>query len=326
MSCNLCRHIPTAVSLFDDLSLSLVSEKTQQQYQTNLVYISTWMDEHEYPDELPLSPALLIHYAEDMVKDGKRVNTIKQRLFAVSWLHTYCGYSSNDNPMHHPDMRNITQQIKAGRTRLNFDNKPQQKKPLTAKQIKQLCKQCAPDTMIGQRNRLIILIGFHAALRRSELAGLKVKDVSIHEDGGTAVITLDKSKGDKFNVGQSVKIYAGKDARYCPIKNLQFYLQITGIITGPLFPQFRYGRMQQAIVQPSYINVLLKRLCRAAGIDPENIGCHSLRRGLLIAAAEKGADINTLRVHARHSESSMTEHYIGQAHLKSGNASKGVLD
>jgi integrase len=52
-----------------------------------------------------------------------------------------------------------------------------------------------PDTLIGKRDRAILLIGFAAALRRSEIAALHVSDLEMHADG--LLLHIGKSKTDR---------------------------------------------------------------------------------------------------------------------------------
>ena len=325
MNADLNRHITTDTNAFSELEKSDVSQNTRKVYRENLGYVSDWMTKNNYSDKLPLSASMLKHYAQDMVLEEKRLNTIRQRLSAVGWLHKYCGYSDKENPLYDPDMRSINRNIKTFRVHKNLDNKPQQKDPLTTVQIKKICRHLG-ESLIDRRDKLLFLIGFHAGLRRSELASLKDTDIAIHENGKTAVVTLNKAKGDRFNTGQTVVIHAAKDPRYCPLITLSEFRQAVNLAGGYLFTAIFRGVIKPDPIKPDYLNRIIKARCKQVNIDPKNIACHSLRRGVLIAAAENGASINTLRVHARHSKSSTTEHYIGPAHLKSGNASKGVLD
>jgi len=53
---------------------------------------------------------------------------------------------------------------------------PTQKAPATPRAISAMLER-VPDTLVGKRDRAILLIGFAAALRRSELAALHVSDL-----------------------------------------------------------------------------------------------------------------------------------------------------
>jgi integrase len=61
-----------------------------------------------------------------------------------------------------------------------------------------------PDTLIGRRDRAILLIGFAAALRRSELAALNVADVEQHADG--LLLRIGRSKTDQEGAGARIPI------------------------------------------------------------------------------------------------------------------------
>jgi site-specific recombinase XerC len=57
--------------------------------------------------------------------------------------------------------------------------------PATANAIGAMLEH-VPDTLIGKRDHAILLIGFAAALRRSELAALRGPDLEMHEEKSLA--------------------------------------------------------------------------------------------------------------------------------------------
>jgi hypothetical protein len=74
---------------------------------------------------------------------------------------------------------------------------------------------------------------------------------------------------------------------------IEAWIAVRGREHGPLFLPFR-GRNphpENRPCQPDLICHVVKRALKKAGIDPARYGAHSLRSGMVTAAAENGADL-----------------------------------
>jgi len=76
-----------------------------------------------------------------------------------------------------------------------------------------------PDGPLGLGNRAMLLIGYGAALRRSELVALRVADVVNHPDRSFEV-TVRRSKTDQRGRGDAVAICAAADPDLWPLRTL----------------------------------------------------------------------------------------------------------
>ncbi|MGI4800334.1 MAG: hypothetical protein ACRYG8_41140 [Janthinobacterium lividum] len=74
--------------------------------------------------------------------------------------------------------------------------------------------------------------GFAAALRRSELVGLKVSDITATRDG--LEIRLGRSKTDQDEKGASISLPRGEHRRTCPVRALQEWQQVAKRSAGSL--------------------------------------------------------------------------------------------
>src|SRR3954454_12241005 len=72
---------------------------------------------------------------------------------------------------------------------------------------KMLAALPSPESPLGIRNRAMLLLGFGAALRRSELVGLRIGDVQLVPGRGLTVLVR-RSKTDQYGRGQQVAIWA----------------------------------------------------------------------------------------------------------------------
>ena len=86
-----------------------------------------------------------------------------------------------------------------------------------------------PARAAGSR---LILVGFAAALRPSELARLAVASLTRHEDG--IALFLPWRKNDQEAQGTTVWLPAGC-TDLCPVRALEAWLAAAGISEGPLF-------------------------------------------------------------------------------------------
>jgi site-specific recombinase XerC len=68
----------------------------------------------------------------------------------------------------------------------------------------------------GCRDRALLLLGFAGALRRSELVGLDLADVTEGTDGLT--VHLRRSKTDQEGTGRTVGVPFGSNPATCPVR------------------------------------------------------------------------------------------------------------
>jgi integrase len=93
-------------------------------------------------------------------------------------------------------------------------------------------RQSEPD-LAGLRDRVLILVGFVGALRRSELVGLDLDRVAEHPNG--LVITLPRSKTNQTGEqAELVVLPRGCDPRRCAVTALRNWTEAAGIEDGPL--------------------------------------------------------------------------------------------
>ena len=96
---------------------------------------------------------------------------------------------------------------------------PIRKAPITAERVRAMAA-AAPETLAGLRDRALLLLGFAAALRRSELVALNVED--LEETEGGLCIRIVRSKTDQEGQGTIIAIVPGSVA--CPIKSIRSWL------------------------------------------------------------------------------------------------------
>lgn len=92
----------------------------------------------------------------------------------------------------------------------------------------------------GVRDRALLLMGFAAALRRSELVALRVEHIDFVREG--MVVNLLKSKTDQLGEGRKIGVPLGRHGA-CPVKSLEHWLVVAGI-NGGLSSDLSTGRVR----------------------------------------------------------------------------------
>ena len=163
------------------------------------------------------------------------------------------------------------------------------------------------------RDTALLLLGFSAALRRSELAAIRVDDL-VKTPASGWVLRIRRSKTDKSRQGQTVPIYPASDPRLDALSAVRAWRTAAQITTGPLFRRIdRHGTVGSRPLDPSSIRFILTRLHLGEGISP-----HSLRRGFITEARMAGASNVQIRRVSRHKDDRMLDTYTADvdAHVQ----------
>jgi integrase len=180
-----------------------------------------------------------------------------------------------------------------------------------------------PESLLGERDRALLLVCFAGAFRRSELVSLDVADVSFTRDG--LVIRLRRSKTDQEGEGRTIGIPYGSRPMTCPVRALKEWLDFSGITAGPLFrPVNRHGQVLATRLSDRGVARVVQRAAAAAGLDPTDVAGHSLRAGLATSAAAAGVSERAIMAQTGHKSLPMVRRYIRDGSLFIENAAAGV--
>ena len=159
----------------------------------------------------------------------------------------------------------------------------------------------------------VLCVGFYAALRRSEIAGLDVGDVkfsSVHvgsKRSSLATIHIRRSKTDQTHASQSVVLPAsGRDS--CPVFWLRRLISLRPATRDtPLFST-RHG----LCISPEHVALIVKDAIAlvAPHHSSHDYYGHSLRRGGISALSAAGAAEFLLQRLARHKDPRSTAKYV----------------
>jgi len=192
-----------------------------------------------------------------------------------------------------------------------------------------------PGVLIGLRDRALLLLGYAAALRRSELAALDVDDVVDNPHG--LVVRIRSSKTDQDGTGAEVGIPHAQQSGMCPVTAVRTWRAVLATrlgvaedhLTGALFrPIDRHGHLgapraasgASARLTPAAVRLIVRRRCTAAGLSMADYAAHSLRSGFATQASANGAAERDVMRHGRWKSVTVARGYIRRGNLFTDNA------
>jgi site-specific recombinase XerD len=288
------------------------AENTTRVYRTGWAQFTAWCDEHGVV-ALPAGPETVALYVADLAKDAKPA-TIDLRLAAISAAHRAAGYDS-------PTKQEAVRLVRRG-VRRTLGTAQRQVRPLTVPELRTMLEGLGSD-LAGCRDRALLLLGFAGAMRRSELVGLDVADLTEGSDGLT--VRLRRSKTDQEGAGRTIGIPFGSNPVTCPVRAWRAWLEVSGITEGPAFhPVDRHGHIGLTRLSGQAVALVLKRLSTRAGLDPREVAGHSLRAGLATSAAAAGVPERVIAATTGHRGTAMLRRYIREGTLFRENAASAV--
>jgi integrase len=236
----------------------------------------------------PLSRALLMEYRTTM--DYLSPSTINVRLSAVRKL---VGEARRNGMIGLEEAANLTDipNVRQKGTRLgNW---------LTREQAKELLAVPDRSTLKGKRDYVIIALLVGCALRRRELASLKIEDIQLRE-GRWVIIDL-CGKGGRIRT-VAVPIWV-KQA-------IEVWMAAANIDKGRLLrPLSKSGKIVGDELGDWAIWSVVEQSSKQIGI--EHFGAHDLRRTCAKLCRKNGGDLEQIKFLLGHSSIQTTERYLG---------------
>ena len=260
------------------------------------------------PQQVGLYLAAIAHLA---------ASTVRQRLATIKMVHQYTGVALDTEHYH------IAAALR-GLEHEQRDQKPRKAAPPLPGQLRSVLQATGPG-LTGARDRAMLLIGFVAALCRSEIVALDVADVRI-EDRGLLVV-LGASKTNQAGADDFRAIYRAPDAAVCPKRALESWLAVRGRDAGPLFVRIRRGgTITRERLRDNGLNLILKGLCAKAGLDATLFSGHSLRAGFATTADRQGASLASIMRTTKHKKVDTLMGYLRENDAWRDNATQAVFE
>lgn len=300
---------------------------TRRAYRADWNHFAEWCATYG-ATALPADPRLVARYLSAHAGDLKVV-TLQRRLSAIQHVHREAGLDFDGRQR---DLRDVWRGI-----RRTHGVASRGKAPTVTEELRLLVATCDPTTLLGLRDRAVLLVGFAACVRRSELVGLNVADVAEHRDG--LVISLARSKTDQEGTGAEKGVPYGAHPETCPVRALRDWLAASGVREGPIFRAVnRHGLVGTARLSDRTVARVVKHavavardralaagnLALAATFDPARYAGHSLRAGFITSAAAAGVSTLDIMRHSLHQREDTLRKYVRHATVFRQNAAAKV--
>jgi len=289
---------------------------TLRAYAADLAHFKAWCEAHGF-QPMPASPETVGAYLA-AAGLGYALPTLRRRVAAIARAHRIAKHPLDTR---HPAIRETLRGIARA-----HGEPARRSAALATEEIRRLVEVCGND-LAGLRDRALLLLGFAGALRRSELVGLDVAQVSPTPKGLRLMIR--RSKTDAGGEGAEVGVVRGTREETCPVWALRAWLQAAEISDGPVFRRVtQWETVGKKRLHPDAVRQILVRRAAAAGIKGtrlEPVTPHGMRAGFVTTAYRNGVPDEEIMGHTRHRSLTTMRGYVRRAKLGAASPS-GKLD
>jgi site-specific recombinase XerD len=251
-------------------------------------------------------------------------NTVKRRLASWGTLHRWKGI---DGPFGSPALRS------AVRLAVRASPRPRRRKSkraVTRDVLDRLVATCATDRLADTRDLAILLLAFASGgRRRSEVARLRIEQLS--DEPAVPLDSTDPKSRTllcvSIQLGRTKTGDADDEGRVFlvgpPVEALREWLERADIQKGPVFRAIdRWEAIEERALTPQSINLIVKRRCAMAGLDPREFAAHGLRSGYLTEAARQGVALPEAMQQSQHRSVQQAASYYNEAERAQGRAAR----
>lgn len=257
--------------------------------------------------------------------DGPHASsTVKRRLAHWATLHRWKGLES---PLGTPAIRTSV------RLAVRASAKPRRRKSkraVTRDILDRLIATCQTDRLADTRDLAILLVAFASGgRRRSEVARLRLEQLS--EEGDVPLDPDDPNSPRlpcmAIALGRTKTTQSDDDARVLLIGSavaaLREWIERADIKKGAVFRAIdRWEAIDDRALTPQAVNLVLKRRCTMAGLDPTEFSAHGLRSGYLTEAARNGVALPAAMRQSQHRSVQQASRYYNDADQALGKAAR----
>jgi integrase len=309
---------PFDKKLLDELREALaddVSQASLRSYDGDFERYRSFCSLHAVPS-LPTDEQTLCLYILDMRANGLKLSTIKKAIAGIKYHH-----AKVERPLE------LLPKVSALLSKLGREmvTEPKRKKPLLPEHLHQIAAGMRKENLRDTRDMAILLVGWAAALRISEIAALNYENIEFVPQG--MIITLVRRKNAQRS--ESRVAVPKQNDEICPVRALRAWLEASEVSSGALFRAVLGSNSD--LVQPGHltgetISEMLQKHAGKLGFNPFEYGGHSMRAGLATSAARAGVSIDRIMRTTGHKSIQVALGYIRNADEFNGAASGGLLE
>ena len=271
----------------------------------------------------PMTPGQVAGYLADKAAQGVAVSSLRRHVATLSKWHQLIAVDNPSLDIANPCDTSLVRDTLAG-LRRNHGKPVDKAAPILEHHLVAMVKTLDMLTLRGHRNRALLLLGWCAALRRSELAAL-TWDCVRFVPGEGLVVTLKNAKTDQTGEGQQVGVPYQANAELCPVRAIREWQEVAqGEVEGPVFTRIgQHGNNLSLPMSGQAVGNVVAQVAANAGL--EGFTGHSLRAGLATAAILAGRAEHEVMTTTRHRSQTVFRGYVRHAELLPKAASRGLL-
>lgn len=285
------------------------SKNTQKSYAADWKHFTEWCESNQRTP-LPANSGTICLYLSEIAETHK-YSTLRRRLSSINEAHRFKKYLP---PSKQVEVQSLMEGIKR-----EIGSQQEPKKALMLQVLPNLIEKVDTSTLIGLRDKAILLLGFALASRRSELVSINIEDLQLNDFGMDVSIRETKTKNDNL-----IKGVVFTYNEFCPVNATKEWIKAGKIESGALFRAIdRHGNVKERLSDKS-IALIVKKYIGALGLDSNDFAAHSLRSGLSTSAAMMGMTDISIMKQTGHKTREMVDRYV-QAGLRYKNNASSIL-
>ena len=286
------------------------SENTRRAYKAAWADFTSWCADRQLCP-LPATESTVGLFLADRAATMKMAS-LRMRLAAISMAHKAKGYRLDTKaPQIAAVMRGIAR---------THGSAVAKKEAATLDVVRDAVRALAKEEGIkALRDCAILLLGFAAALRRSEIAAIDIEDMRFTAEG--LVLTLPRRKTDQEGHGTDIGVPLGRDQQYCPVAAVRAFIDAGNLTAGALFRSVsRGGKLKALRITDRDVARAIQAAVALAGYDAASFGGHSLRSGFATTAGRAGVPERLIMNQTGHKSLPVLRGYIRRGSLFTENA------
>lgn len=301
------------------------STNTQRARKSDLAHYNEWCAEHRV-DPAPCTAQQITEYLVHCA-DHYKWSTIQRRYLAVRSWHQSNGFAF-------PARDGLIDEVLEGIKRVK-GTAQKQAPAFGLEEITALLKGFDITRPQQLRDKLVLLMGFMGAFRRSELVALNWSDLTFGD--GQVIIRLRRSKTNQEGAHEEKALFEANDPQVCPLGTLKQWLSIQrgggrpvtddmliNLPDYPIFTSFRRGKqLGEVLFTPHRLsdNSVYNLVKVYLGSE---YSAHSLRASFVTIAKLNGADDGEVMQQTKHKSSDMIRRYTRVSNVVQFNAGKRI--
>ncbi|GGS96971.1 tyrosine-type recombinase/integrase [Streptomyces violaceus] len=294
-------HVDINDTLTDEAAEDLANsgrENTRQTYEDQWKAFARWCAANGRIPGPPTTSKNLASYISHLRRKDAPPGTLRLAITSVRHMNARAGHEDT------PDTAAALKIYQDHRYAWAASGKGQRSSaPIDLERLRQMLTVCSPGTLAGQRNRVLLLLGYYIRGRASELAALRISDLEF-VSASLVVVHKRVSKNDKSSDGREYEVddpdtLAALRAWLTSLKEAgqadpSLPLLRSVDMWGNLGPANASG---QGLTRQA-INNLVKSIAKTAEVDvADAVTAHGLRAGVptdLGAAEYSAAEIKDI--------------------------------